>query len=80
MYARQINSEESNTIREIGNALNQQKPDRSYKAKQKIFGAFCILSSIAALTFFKVDASVAYAFIMTPLGASLILTKEKVIW
>lgn len=80
MYARQINSEESNAIREIGNALNQQKPDRSYKAKQKIFGAFCLVSSIAAIALLKSDAALAYAFLMIPMGLVLICTKEKVIW
>ena len=80
MYARQINSEESNAIREISNALNTRKQDHTYKLKQKLLGAFCVVSSIVALAVSKSEASVAYAIMMIPLGLLLIFTKEKVIW
>ena len=80
MYARQINSEESDAIREISNALNTRKPDHTYKLKQKLLGAFCVVSSIAALVITKSEASVTYTIMMIPLGTLLIVTKEKVIW
>ena len=80
MYARVLNAEEKRSITQIHKAIEKLGFKLSDKAKQKMFGVFAIVSSIAALAFFKTDASVAYAFIMMPLGASLIFTKEKVIW
>ena len=80
MYARVLNAEEKRSITQIHKAIEKPEFKLSDKAKQKLIGAFAIVSSIAALAFFKTDASVAYAFIMIPLGASLIFTKEKVIW
>ena len=80
MYARVLNAEEKRSITQIHKAIKKPGFKLSDKAKQKLIGAFAIVSSIAALAFFKTDASVAYAFIMIPLGASLIFTKEKVIW
>ena len=80
MYARVLNAEEKRSITQIHKAIEKPGFKLSDKAKQKLIGAFAIISSIAALAFFKADASVAYAFIMIPLGASLIFTKEKVIW
>ena len=80
MYARVLNAEEKRSITQIHKAIKKPGFKLSDKAKQKLIGAFAIVSSIAALAFFKADASVAYAFIMIPLGASLIFTKEKVIW
>lgn len=80
MYARVLNAEEKRSITQIHKAIEKPGFKLSDKAKQKFMGVFAIASSIAALAFFKTDASVAYAFIMIPLGASLIFTKEKVIW
>ena len=80
MYARVLNAEEKRSITQIHKAIKKPGFKLSDKAKQKLIGAFAIVSSIAALAFFKADASVAYAFIMIPIGASLIFTKEKVIW
>ena len=80
MYARVLNAEEKRSITQIHKAIEKPESKLSDKAKQKLIGAFAVVSSIAALAFFKTDASVAYAFIMIPIGASLIFTKEKVIW
>ena len=80
MYARVLNAEEKRSITQIHKAIKKPGFKLSDKAKQKLIGTFAIVSSIAALAFFKADASVTYAFIMIPLGASLIFTKEKVIW
>ena len=80
MYARVLNAEEKRSITQIHKAIEKPEFKLSDKTKQKLFGLFAIASSIVALAFFKADASVTYAFIMIPLGASLILTKEKVIW
>ena len=80
MYAKAISAEEKRNITQIHKAIENPGFKLSDKAKQKLMGVFAIASSIAALAFFKADASVAYAFIMIPLGASLIFTKEKVIW
>ena len=80
MYARVLNTEEKRSINQIHKAIKKPGFKLSDKAKQKLMGVFAIASSIAALAFFKADASVAYAFIMIPLGVSLIFTKEKVIW
>ena len=80
MYARVLNAEEKRSITQIHKAIEKPGFKLSDKAKQKLIGAFAIVSSIAALAFFKTDASVAYAFIMIPMGLILIGTKEKVIW
>ena len=80
MYARVLNAEEKRSITQMHKAIEKPEFKLSDKAKQKLIGIFAIASSIAALAFFKTDASVAYAFIMIPLGASLIFTKERVIW
>ena len=80
MYARVLSAEEKRSITQIHKAIEKLGFKLSDKAKQKLIGLFAVVSSIVALVFFKADASVAYAFIMIPLGASLIFTKEKVIW
>ena len=80
MYARVLNAEEKRSITQIHKAIEKPGFKLSDKVKQKLMGVFAIVSSIVALALFKADASVAYAFIMMPLGASLIFTKEKVIW
>ena len=80
MYAKVLNAEEKRSITQMHKAIEKPGFKLSDKAKQKLIGAFAVVSSIAALAFFKADASVAYAFIMIPIGALLIFTKEKVIW
>ena len=80
MYARVLNAEEKRSITQMHKAIEKPGFKLSDKAKQKLMGVLAVVSSIAALAFFKADASVAYALIMIPLGASLIFTKEKVIW
>ena len=80
MYARVLNAEEKRSITQIHKAIEKPGFKLSDKAKQKLMGVFAIASSIAALAFFKTDASVAYAFIMIPMGLILIGTKDKVIW
>ena len=80
MYARVLNAEEKRNITQIRKAIEKPRFKLSDKAKQKLMGAFAVVSSIAALAFFKTDASVTYAFIMIPIGVSLIFIKEKVIW
>ena len=80
MYARVLNAEEKRSITQIHKAIEKPGFKLSDKAKQKLIGLFAVVSSIVALVFFKANASVVYAFIMIPLGASLIFTKEKVIW
>ena len=80
MYARVLNAEEKRSITQMHKAIENLGFKLSDKAKQKLIGLFAVVSSIVALAFFKTDASVAYAFIMIPLGASLIFTKERVIW
>ena len=80
MYARVLNAEEKRSITQIHKAIEKLGFKLSDKAKQKLIGLFAVVSSIVALALFKADASVAYAFIMIPIGALLIFTKEKVIW
>ena len=77
MYARQINSEELHTIREISNALDSQKLSRSYKVKQKLLGVVAIGVSIASPLLLDGDATI--SLIMLPLGIYVLFTKEKVI-
>ena len=79
MYARVLNAEEKGSITQMHKAIEKPGFKLSDKVKQKLMGVFAIASSIAALAFFKADASVAYAFIMIPLGVLLIFTKERVI-
>ena len=80
MYARVLNAEEKRNITQIHKAIEKPGFKLSDKAKQKLIGTFAIVSSIAALAFFKTDAALAYAFLMIPMGLVLICTKEKVIW
>ena len=85
MYARQITSEETYTLREakrIINAERQAKRESSiYKVKQKLLGVVALLTVVAEFTmgyFDLIDGGGAFIF-MLPLGLYLLFTKEKVI-
>ena len=80
MYARQITSEETYTLREtkrIINAERQAKRELLYKAKQKLLGVVAIGVSIASP--FLLDGDATISVIMSPLGIYVLFTKEKVI-
>ena len=81
MYARQITSEQTYTLREakrIINAERQTKRESSiYKAKQKLLGVVAIAASIASPILLDGDATI--SVIMLPLGIYILFTKEKVI-
>ena len=81
MYARQITSEETYTLREtrcIINAETQTKRESLlYKAKQKLLGLLAIAASIVSPLLLDGDATI--SLIMLPLGLYLLFTKEKVI-
>ena len=80
MYARQITSEETYTLREtkrIINAERQAKRELLYKAKQKLLGILAIGISIASPLLLDGDATI--SLIMLPLGIYALFTKEKVI-
>lgn len=81
MYARQITSEETYTLREVKHIINaEHKAKREsllYKAKQKLIGLLAIGVSIASPLLLDGDATV--SVIMLPLGLYLLFTKEKVI-
>ena len=86
MYARQITSEETYTLREakrIINAKRQVKRESMiYKAKQKLLGIFALLTVVAEFTmahFDLIDQGGAF-IIMLPLGLYLLFTKEKVVY
>ena len=81
MYARQITTEETYTLREakrIINAERQAKRESSiYKVKQKLLGVVAIGVSIASPLLLDGDATI--SLIMLPLGIYMVFTKEKVI-
>ena len=84
MYARQITSEETYTLREtkrIINAERQAKRELLYKAKQKLLGVVALLTVVVEFVmahFDLIDQGGAF-IIMLPLGLYLLFTKEKVI-
>ena len=85
MYARQITSEQTYTLREakhIINAERQAKRESSiYKVKQKLLGVVALLTVVAEFVmahFDLIDQGGAF-IIMLPLGLYLLFTKEKVI-
>ena len=85
MYARQITSEETYTLREAKRIINaEHKAKREsllYKAKQKLLGVVALLIVVAEFTmgyFDIIDQGGAF-IIMLPLGLYLLFTKEKVI-
>ena len=85
MYARQITSEETYTLREAKRIINAERKSKResllYKAKQKLLGIFALLTVVAEFTmgyFDLIDEGGAF-IIMLPLGLYLLFTKEKVI-
>ena len=80
MYARQITTEETYTLREAKRIINAERQTKResllYKAKQKLLGVVAIGVSIASPLLIQ-DATI--SVIMLPLGLYLLFTKEKVI-
>ena len=81
MYARQITSEETYTLRETKRIINSEHQAKRklllYKAKQKLVGLLAITASIASPLLLDGDATI--SLIMLPLGIYILFTKEKVI-
>ena len=81
MYARQITTEETYTLREAKRIINAERQAKResllYYAKQKLLGVLAIGVSIASPLLLDGDATV--SVIMLPLGLYLLFTKEKVI-
>ena len=81
MYARQITSEETYTLREAKRIINAKrqvkKESMIYKAKQKLLGVVAIAASIASPLLLDGDATI--SLIMFPLGLYLLFTKEGVL-
>ena len=82
MYARQITSEETYTLREAKRIINAERKAKKasllYKAKQKFIGLLGIGISIASPLLLDGDATI--SVIMLPLGLCLLFTKEKVVY
>ena len=86
MYARQITSEETYTLREAKRIINEERQAKRelllYKAKQKLLGIFALLTVVAEFMmgyFDLIDQGGAF-IIMLPLGLYLLFTKEKVVY
>ena len=86
MYARQITSEETSTLRETKRIINAERKAKResllYKAKQKLIGVVALLTVVAEFTmgyFDLIDEGGAF-IIMLPLGLYLLFTKEKVVY
>ena len=81
MYARQITSEETYTLREARHIINAERQAKRenilYYAKQKLLGLLAIAASIASPLLLDGDATI--SVIMLPLGIYILFTKEKVI-
>ena len=77
MYARQITSEETYTLRETRCIIKAKRESLLYKAKQKLLGVLAITASIASPLLLDGDATI--SLIMLPLGIYMLFTKEKVI-
>lgn len=81
MYARQITTEETYTLREAKRIINAERQAKReallYYAKQKLLGVVAIGVSIASPLLLDGDATI--SVIMLPLGLYLLFTKEKVI-
>ena len=82
MYARQITSEQTYTLREAKRIINTERKAKMgsllYKAKQKLLGILAIATSIASPLLLDGDATI--SVITLPLGLYLLFTKEKVIY
>lgn len=81
MYARQITSEETYTLREAKRIINAERKAKRenilYYTKQKIVGLLAISASIASPLLLDGDATI--SLIMLPLGIYILFTKEKVV-
>ena len=81
MYARQITSEQTYTLREAKRIINTERKAKMgsllYKAKQKLLGILAIAASIASPLLLDGDATI--SVITLPLGLYLLFTKKKVI-
>ena len=81
MYARQITSEETYTLREVRRIINAERQAKRelllYKAKQKLLGILAIGVSIVTPLLLDGDATI--SVITLPLGLYLLFTKKKVI-
>ena len=81
MYARQITSEETYTLREAKRIINAERQAKRelliYKAKQKLIGVVAIGISIVSPLLLDGDATI--SIIMLPLGIYILFTKEKVV-
>ena len=81
MYARQITSEKTYTLREAKRIINAERKVKResllYKAKQKMLGILAIGASIVSPLLLDGDATI--SVIMLPLGIYMLFTKEKVI-
>ena len=81
MYARQITSEETYTLREAKRIINAERKEKRelliYKAKQKLIGVVVIGISIVSPLLLDGDATI--SIIMLPLGIYILFTKEKVV-
>ena len=82
MYARQITSEETYTLRETKRIINAERKTKResllYNAKQKLLGVVAIIASIASPLLLDGDATI--SLIMLPLGIYMLFTKEKVVY
>ena len=85
MYARQITSEETYTLREARRIINAERKAKResllYKAKQKLLGVILLLMVVVEFTagyFNLIDEGGAFIFAL-PLGLYLLFTKERVI-
>ena len=82
MYARQITSEETYTLREAKRIINAERKAKKasllYKVKQKFIGLLGIGISIASPLLLDGDATI--SVIILPLGLCLLFTKEKVVY
>ena len=86
MYARQITSEQTYTLREAKRIINAERKTKResllYKTKQKLLGIFALLTVVAEFVmahFDLIDQGGAF-IIMLPLGLYLLFTKEKVVY
>ena len=86
MYARQITSEQTHTLREAKRIINAERKTKResllYKTKQKLLGIFALLTVVAEFVmahFDLIDQGGAF-IIMLPLGLYLLFTKEKVVY
>ena len=81
MYARQITTEETYTLREAKRIINAERKAKResllYKAKQKLLGVVAIGISIVSPLLLDGDATI--SIIMLPLGIYILFTKEKVV-